>query len=161
MRLLRTVCLATFACLVAPRSADACSCHGWADVDAMARRAPIVLVGRITATGDMRYAGPRWADFSVEAVVKGRPTAKTVRIWDPWAASDCGGLLGVPGLGQLVVVTLRSVSAGTPDDREVWSALGFTAPADDLVIEDGACQEPLKVLASTRDQRRWMRRHLK
>jgi hypothetical protein len=153
--------LAFLACLAVPRLADACSCHGWADVEAMAQRAPLVLVGRITATGDVRHAGPRWADFSVEAVVKGRLTAKAVRIWDPWAESDCGGLLDIPRLGQLLVVTLTSASAGTPDQREVWSALGLTAPPDDLVIHDGVCQEPLKVLASTRDQRRWMRRHLK
>ncbi len=128
----------------------------------MARQAPLVMVGRISATGDVRYAGPRWADFRVESKVKGRLSARTVRIWDPWAESDCGGLLDIPALGQMVVVTATAVSAATTEARELWSSLAFAPPpAADLVIGDGACQEPLKVLTSTRDQRRRMRRHLK
>ena len=48
MRRLPILCLASFVCLVASRLADACSCFGWLDVEAMARQAPLVLVGRIT-----------------------------------------------------------------------------------------------------------------
>jgi hypothetical protein len=162
MRLLRIVGLASFVCFLAPRTADACTCHGWLDVDEMARLSPLVLVGRITATGDRRYAGPRWADFQVESVVKGGPAARSVRIWDPWAESDCGGLLGMPAIGEVIVVTLTPVSAATAETRELWSALEFVSPpAADVVVNDGACKESLKVLRSTRDQRRWMRRRLK
>jgi hypothetical protein len=161
MRLLRIVCLASFVCLAVPRLVHACTCVGWVDVEEMARKSPVVLVGRITATGDVRYAGPRWADFQVESVVKGQLSTRTVRVWDPWAESDCGGLLDLPAVGQMVVVTATAGSAVTSEARELWSSLGFAPPpAADLVIDDGACQQPLKVLTSTRDQRRWIRRRL-
>ncbi len=156
------VILAAVASLAVARRADACSCFGWTDVDGMARRTPVVLVGRITATGDPRYAGPRWADFQVESVAKGSVSAATVRIWDPWAASDCGGALDTPAPGDLAVVALRPVSAATTQTRELWALLEFPPPpAADFVIADEACAEPLKVLKTPRDQRRWLRRRLK
>lgn len=148
------------ALLSMPRPADACTCFGWKDIDDMAREAPIVVVGRIVAEGEARYAGPRWIDLSIEWVAKGEAAGSRIRVWDAWADSDCGGVLKFRR-DRSAVLALRRIAGVPGEEREHWNDLQFVPRESDFLAGLGACVEPVKVLETRRERRRWIGRVLK
>jgi hypothetical protein len=142
------------------RPADACTCFGWRDIDDMAREAPIVVVGRIVAEGEARYAGPRWIDVSIEWVAKGEVVGSPIRVWDAWADSDCGGVLKFRR-DRSAVLALRRIASVPGEERAYWKDLQFLPREPDFLTDLGACAEPVKVLETRRERRRWIGRVLK
>ena len=138
--------------------ASACSCGGFPTFDDMAREAPLVVVGRVTAIGERKWGDdPGSITLAVERIVKGAVQSSVVVVWNEGAGTSCGGLFTQLAIGSSVA--LAAVHVADVDTRleASWGYMDFHPPKGDLLVELG-CGQPLKVFASDRERDRWLRR---
>lgn len=155
--------LSSLGALFQASPASACTCAGETAFDGTARRADVVVTGRVTSIGELRYDDdPQSIDVDVEWVGKGGVTASSIRVWNVLAGTSCGGAFKEMKPGSLVALALSVVRAS--DDTS------FGDPAiDELLVRPVAgdfevltgCSEGHKVFRTKRDRDRWIARALK
>lgn len=149
-------CAAVLVATAAERAA-ACSCVASPTFDEEARRAPIVLVGRVMEIGDLKPDEDRGSIvLDVERTLKGAVQSSTVKVWNEAAGSSCGGTFSKLVVGSsIALVVVRVSDVENPSD--MWAFMDFHPPASDLLVRLG-CGQPLKVFASDQERDRWLRR---
>jgi len=142
---------------VRPELAAACSCAGIPTFDDLAGRAPLVVVGRVTAIGERKWGDdPGSITLDVERTVKGAFQSSVAVVWNEGAGTSCGGLFRTLAPGASVALAVVRV-ADVDKPAGMWADMNFDPPKGDLLVELG-CGAPLKVFASDRERDRWLRR---
>lgn len=139
-----------------PGWASACSCGAVPTFDDLARQAPLVIVGRVTAIGERKWGDdPGSITLDVERTVKGGFQSSVAVVWNEGASTSCGGLFSKLDLGTSVASAVVRV-ADVDKPAVMWADMNFDPPKGDLLVELG-CGAPLKVFASDRERDRWVR----
>jgi hypothetical protein len=162
-KLLVIALLSGFAALLDPSPASACSCSGFTPFDETARQASIVVTGRVTAVGELKYDDdPESIDLDVEWVGKGGLTASSIRVWNGLAGTSCGGEFKPLKVGTIVALALAAVERPASElvgDPEIDEALVHPAVGDFEVIT--GCGEGTRLFRTKRDRDRWIAQALK
>jgi hypothetical protein len=143
--------------VVSVERASACSCGAFPTFDDVARQAPLVVVGRVAAIGELKWDDdPASITLDVERTVKGTIQSSLVVVWNEGAGTSCGGLFSELAIGSSVALAVERVS-DVDKSLEMWADMDFHPPDGDLLVPLG-CGEPLKVFASDGERDRWLRR---
>jgi hypothetical protein len=144
--------------LASAQPASACSCAGFPTFADLAREAPLVVVGRVAALGELKWDDdPASITLAAERTVKGAVQPPVVVVWNEGAGSSCGGLFSKLAVGTSVAVAVVRVADVDKRLQEMWPVMDFHPAKDDLLVALG-CGMPMKVFASDRDRDRWLRR---
>src|SRR5687768_12653053 len=111
---IRSVVLCILTATFAAAHADtawACSCVGSPTFEDEARRASIVLLGRVIEIGEVRTDDdPGSITIDVERTLKGAVQSSVVVVWNEAAGSSCGGLFSRLRVGSSVALAVIRVS---------------------------------------------------
>lgn len=155
----RPLILGTLTAILVAAGADrvsACSCGGSPTFDDEARRASIVLFGRVTSIDEERRDDdPRSIVVDVEGTLKGATQSSVVVVWNEAAGSSCGGLFAQLAVDSSIALAVMRVS-DVERPNEMWELMEFHPPGGDLLVRIG-CGQPLKVFASAAERERWLR----
>lgn len=144
---------------------SACVCGGFSAFDQTVREANVVVTGRVTAIGDLKYDDdPESIDVDVEWVGKGGVTASSIRVWNEMAGTSCGGDFKELKIGGLVALALSVVEPRRGEDPfqgdpDAYEALVHPVAGDYAVVS--GCSEGHKLFKTKRDRDRWIARALK
>ena len=165
MRTVVTALSVLFLALAFAQPAAACSCSAYTAFERVAQKSEMVIVGRVIGVSS-GLAGwtypddPRYIDLEVRTVAKGSFKRTTLKIWNDWAGSSCGGhFLGVRR-GQHIVVAADLVGSVRTDRRQMWEILKFSARDGDAV-SNSVCAQASRLLKSDQDLNTWLRKRLK
>ena len=124
----RALAVGVLVLLVPDGTVRACECPRLVNFEEMTLRADVVFIGKVVATDfDNQDADPDFVDVAVESVSKGK-AGGTLRVWDVFSQTSCGGKLRGLGAGsraQFAVDAQRHwkgpVSSAMPSPRPTLS----------------------------------------
>ena len=150
--------LALLALLAAGRPASACGCLANSPkFDQVARKAALVVVGRIIALGATKD-DPDSIELEVVWTAKGTSPAP-LRVWNEVAGTSCGGAFRNTPIGTHLLVALERVGDVKP--RTFWDILKFRAPDGDYLLADNPCGQSFTILRTEQDVAKWMGQSIK
>jgi len=157
--------LAFVALVTVGRPASACTCTGITTFDEVARKAPLVVVARIMSLGPapsdlLGMDDPGSIELDVLWTPKGTGPSRR-RVWNDMAGTSCGGAFQSKPVGTRLVVALRRVGDVRPRPQDFWDSVKFRAPDDDYLLANSGCAQPLTILETEQDVRKWVGKSIK